>query len=255
VVKLSTSARSPLSPTLWPADAFLWWRSLALGLLLVAVVLAATVGALVLLLALNAVPRTAPAALAITWPIVVAQLVTYVPEIAVLTLLLPPLARRPLSALGVRPPRSSDLIWAAGGAALMVGAAAIVSGAQEGLFHLKADEVQVQLLRGAHGSLVAGFVVLACAAAPIAEEFAFRGFLFNALLRYLPAWGAALASAIVFGCAHYQPGNLGALAPLAGAGLVLALVYYRSGSLVASMLTHGTFNLVTVVLVLVFHQK
>ena len=43
--------------------------------------------------------------------------------------------------------------------------------------------------------------------------------------------------------------------PLAVGGVVLALVYYRSGSLIASMLTHGLFNAATFVAVTVFHQK
>jgi membrane protease YdiL (CAAX protease family) len=53
---------------------------------------------------------------------------------------------------------------------------------------------------------------------------------------------------------HYQPGNAGALAPLAAGGVVLALVYYFSRSLVASMITHATFNACTVVVVLALHQ-
>jgi len=74
------------------------------------------------------------------------------------------------------------------------------------------------------------------------------------VLRYAPPWLAALFSAILFGFAHWQPGNAGAIAPLAAGGIALATVYYRSGSLVASMLTHSLFNTFTVVAVLVFHQ-
>ena len=93
--------------------------------------------------------------------------------------------------------------------------------------------------------------------APIFEELAFRGFIFNALLRYLPLWLAVVLSAAVFGLAHGvgQPGNSGALFPLAAGGAVLALVYYYSRSLTASMITHATFNLFTVVLVVAFHQS
>ena len=80
--------------------------------------------------------------------------------------------------------------------------------------------------------------------APIVEELVFRGFLFNALLRYSPVAIAAVLSALVFGIAH---GSWSAFAPLAGAGLVLAVVYYRTGALSASMIAHAGFNAIAVV--------
>ena len=98
------------------------------------------------------------------------------------------------------------------------------------------------------------FVVLACVAAPFFEELTFRGFVFNAFRRYLPGWAAIILGGIAFGFAHLQPGNAGAIAPLAAGGMVLAWVYYRTGSLFASMITHATFNLVPVVLIVGFHQ-
>jgi membrane protease YdiL (CAAX protease family) len=107
----------------------------------------------------------------------------------------------------------------------------------------------VQLLRQAHGSLLAGFAFIACVGAPVFEELTFRGFIFNALLRYMPVWLAVLLSATLFGFAHFAPGNAGAIVPLIAGGAVLAVVYYRSGSLVASMITHSLFNAFTVVAV------
>jgi membrane protease YdiL (CAAX protease family) len=190
----------------------------------------------------------------LSWPIVSGQFASYAVSLAILAALLPWLAHRPLTALGLRAPRSSDLAWGLGGAVAMVIVATATGAAQDALFHLKPDEVQVQWLREARGSLVIGFVFLACIAAPFFEELTFRGFIFNAFLRYVPAWLAAAISAILFGFAHWQPGNAGAIAPLAAGGIVLATVYYRSGSLIASMTTHALFNLFTVVLVIVFHQ-
>jgi membrane protease YdiL (CAAX protease family) len=168
--------------------------------------------------------------------------------------LLPALARSSWRALGLRAPRWSDAGYALGGAVLMVLVAAGTGVLQESLFHVKPDEVQVQWLRAARGPLIGIFVFLACIAAPFVEELTFRGFVFNALRRYLPTWCAVVLSAFVFGLAHMQPGNAGAIAPLAAGGVVLAVVYYRSRSLVAAMLTHAAFNCFTVVLVLVFHQ-
>jgi membrane protease YdiL (CAAX protease family) len=63
-----------------------------------------------------------------------------------------------------------------------------------------------------------------------------------------------LLSGALFGLAHWLPGNLGAIVPLAAVGMVLAGIYYRTASLAAAMLAHAFFNSLTVVTVLVFHQ-
>jgi membrane protease YdiL (CAAX protease family) len=255
VVTLSTSARSPLSPTLWPKDAFRWWASLGTAVALVVAMIApafAVIAAIALIdpaaLRLGRVHPTLTVALEAV------QLVSYAGGSALLLLLLPAVALRSLAGLGLRAPRLRDVVWGGGGAIAMFFAAAAVGALQDAVLHVKTDEVQVEYLRNAHGAALAGFVLIACAAAPFTEELIFRGFVFNALRRYLPTAVAVLIAGIVFGAAHYQPGNAGAIAPLAAGGIVLALVYYRSGSLVASMIAHALFNLVTVVAVLVFHQ-
>jgi membrane protease YdiL (CAAX protease family) len=252
VVKTSTSARSPLSPTLWPADAFRWYFSLAVALVLV---LASVIPAAVFIALLVAFRLATPHDLrTLSWPLLAGQLASYAVGLALLAVVMPPLAQRSFRALGLRAPRASDLVWGIGGAVAMLLAATLTGAVQEALFHLKADEVQVHWLREARGTLIAGFVFLACVAAPFMEELTFRAFFFNAMLRYTPAAVAVLLSSILFGFAHWQPGNAGAIAPLAASGIVLATVYYRSGSLTASMLTHALFNFITVVFVLVLHQ-
>ncbi|MDB5070802.1 MAG: putative metal-dependent rane protease [Candidatus Eremiobacteraeota bacterium] len=252
MVKTSTSARSPLSPTLWPREAFAWWFSIGVFFVLA---LSQIVPAAIFVAVLLALRLATLADLkTLSWPIVLGQLAAYGVSLLLLTLLLPALAKRPLTSLGLRAPRATDLAWGLGGAAAMVVVATATGAVQDALFHLKPDEVQVHWLREARGTLVAGFVFLACIAAPFFEELTFRGFIFNAFLRYMPAWAAVALSALAFGFAHWQPGNAGAIAPLAAGGIVLATVYYRTGSLVASMITHAIFNSFTVVLVLVFHQ-
>jgi len=190
----------------------------------------------------------------LSWPLIVGQFASYAAALAVMFPLLPLIAHRSWRELGLRKLRASDAAFALGGAVAMFIATAATGAAQDAVFHLKPDEVAVHWLRAARGSLVGIFVFLACVAAPFFEELTFRGFIFNALRRYMPVWVAVALSAIVFGFSHWQPGNSGAIVPLAAGGAVLALVYYRTGSLIASMLTHATFNLFTVVLVLVFHQ-
>jgi len=251
VVKTSTSEPSQLSPTLYPADAFVWWQSL---LLLVTLFFAQLIPpAIVIAFMVVLKLATLRDMTVVSWPLIVGQLTVYAASIAILAGALPALAHRPLAQLGLRTPRWSDLVWGAAGAIAMLIAATVVAIAEESVFHLKADEVQVHLLRQAHGPLLAGFAFIACIGAPVFEELTFRGFVFNALLRYMPVWLAVSCSAALFGLAHFQPGNTGAILPLIAGGAVLALVYYRSGSLVSSMLTHSLFNAFTVIAVAFGH--
>jgi membrane protease YdiL (CAAX protease family) len=254
VVKISTFPPSPLSPKRWPAESFRWYWSLGfaalvVGALFVPIPLAAAV------LMVFGVAHERDFRNPLAWPTLTAELVGIAVALPVLLALLPLLAQRSLRELGLRMPRLRDLAWGVGGAIAMVAVAAMAASLQEHAVHLKADEVQVHLLRAARGLEVPGIVILACVVAPIVEELLFRGFLFNALLRYTPVWLAVVLCGALFGLAHNQPGNLGALAPLAAVGMVLATIYYRSGSLVAAMLAHASFNSLTVATVLVLHQQ
>lgn len=253
MVKTSTSDRSPLSPTRSPDESFVWWRSLLFAVVLAFTVLFASVIALTFMIVAGVAHLDDLKK--ISWPLLAAQFVAYAAVVSVMVPVLPRLAHRSWHALGLRPLRWSDVAFGIGGAVIMLLATAAIAGMQEHVVHVKADEVQVQWLRDARGATVWMFVVLACVAGPMFEELAFRGFVFNAFRRYMPGWAAIVAGGIVFGLAHVQPGNAGAIAPLAAGGMVLAWVYYRTGSLFASMITHATFNLVPVVLILGFHQS
>lgn len=253
MVKTSTSDRLPLSPTRSTDDSFVWWQSLLLAVLLVFALLVPSTVALAFMIVAGWVHLRDLQAQTLTPPLLLSQFVAYAGGLAVLVPLLPRLARRSWHALGIRAPRWRDAGYAVGGAIAMVLLVEAAGAAQAAVFHVKPDEVQVQWLRAARGSLIGIFVFLACIAAPFFEELTFRGFVFNALRRYAPVWLAAVLSGVIFGFSHWQPGNAGAIAPLAVGGVVLALVYVRTGSLLASMLTHALFNLVTVVSVVVFH--
>jgi membrane protease YdiL (CAAX protease family) len=253
VVKTSTSDRLPHSPTRSPDESFTWWRSLAFALVLVCTLLFATVVALTFMIVaglahLDDLKK-------ISWPLLASQFAAYAAALAVMFPVLPKLAHRSWRALGLRPLRWSDVAFGIGGAIVMLLATGAIAALQEHVVHVKADEVQVHWLRDARGTMIGLFVVLACVAAPVFEELTFRGFVFNAFRRYVPGWAAVLMTGIAFGFAHVQPGNAGAIAPLAAGGIVLTWVYYRTGSLFASMITHATFNLVPVVLIVGFHQN
>ncbi|MBL1211202.1 MAG: CPBP family intramembrane metalloprotease [Geminocystis sp. GBBB08] len=83
------------------------------------------------------------------------------------------------------------------------------------------------------------FFITASIAAPIFEEIMFRGFLLPSLTRYLPVWGAIVASGILFAVAHL---SLAETIPLATLGIILGIVYTRSRSLLASITLHSLWN-------------
>ncbi|HIK29817.1 MAG TPA: CPBP family intramembrane metalloprotease [Oscillatoriales cyanobacterium M59_W2019_021] len=86
---------------------------------------------------------------------------------------------------------------------------------------------------------IACFFLTASIAAPVFEELIFRGFLLPALTAYLPVWGAIAFSSLVFAVAHF---SLSEVLPLATLGVVLGVVYARSGNLFASMFLHSVWN-------------
>jgi membrane protease YdiL (CAAX protease family) len=90
-------------------------------------------------------------------------------------------------------------------------------------------------------------VIATVIVAPLAEETFFRGVAFTAWSREYGFRRALFASALLFAAIH---GSLVALLPIFGLGVVLALLYRRTGSLPASMAMHATFNAISVALVL-----
>jgi uncharacterized protein len=79
----------------------------------------------------------------------------------------------------------------------------------------------------------------AAVAAPLFEEYLFRGFLLSSLTRYLTGWQSIVLSALIFAIAHL---SVSEILPLATLGMVLGYVYQRTGSLLASMFLHGLWN-------------
>jgi membrane protease YdiL (CAAX protease family) len=253
VEKLSTSQLSPLSPTRWPADAFSPRRCLifvaGIG---AAFALGLACASLAVLLGGPAPIRTGKN-LQLTSGLLVAQIVAYIPLLAAALPLLPFAARRSLGEIGLHPPTGSDVRAGALGMIAMYVFAEAAAVLQKFAFHVEGTQQAVRLFGTTHDrTLIYGLIGLAVFIAPVVEELLFRGFVFNALLRYVNVGLAAVVSGIIFGIAHF---DATAFFPLACGGIVLALVYYRTGSLTASMLTHGAFNAVNVVLVLITGGK
>jgi membrane protease YdiL (CAAX protease family) len=250
VEKLSTSPPSPLSPTLWPADAFSVQRCLVF-VATVAVALAIGLACASIAVVLGGpAPIRAGKNLQLTSGLLLAQTVAYVPLLGAALPLLPFAARRTLGQIGLHLPTAKDVQAGAIGAVAMYVVAEGAALLQKFALHIEGKQQAVQLFGTTHDrTLIYGMIILAVFIAPVVEEIIFRGFVFNALLRYLPVGLAAVVSGIIFGLAHY---DRTAFFPLTCGGIVLAVIYYRTGSLVSSMLTHGTFNAVNVALVLAF---
>jgi hypothetical protein len=82
------------------------------------------------------------------------------------------------------------------------------------------------------------FLTLAVVAAPLFEEFIFRGLIFGGLRRSWSPVVAALASAGVFAIVHPPL----SMVPVFALGFCAALAYERTGALLAPMLAHALYN-------------
>jgi uncharacterized protein len=90
-------------------------------------------------------------------------------------------------------------------------------------------------------------ILLAVVIAPVAEELAFRGYLYGVIKRYFGAVPALILSGILFALIHL---NLPSFFPLLVLASVFALAYELSGSLLVPMTMHALFNALSLILVL-----
>jgi ABC-2 type transport system permease protein len=133
------------------------------------------------------------------------------------------------------------LLGARVGRAVIVGVAGAALAAAVGLAYLlvlrrlgKLPAMDQATLAGVRSWLLP----LAIVAAPIFEEFIFRGLIFGGLRRTFGGWPAALASAGIFAIVHPP---LSAV-PVFCMGLIAARVYDRAAMLLAPMLVHAGYN-------------
>jgi hypothetical protein len=84
--------------------------------------------------------------------------------------------------------------------------------------------------------------VLVIVAAPIAEEFFFRGFFYRALRTKLPVVAAALLVGTLFGAIHLGSTPLEILPPLIFLGVIFCLVYEKTGTLFSVIGLHALNN-------------
>jgi ABC-2 type transport system permease protein len=135
-------------------------------------------------------------------------------------------------------------IFAAGlGGAVRWGIGAGLAAAAAGaiyLYALRRLDLLQDVVRDSARGLAANIWIplLAIVAAPIFEEFIFRGLIFGGLRRSLEAFPAIVASAAVFAIVH-PPASM---IPVFGLGLCAALAFDRTKMLLAPMLAHGIYN-------------
>ena len=91
------------------------------------------------------------------------------------------------------------------------------------------------------GALI-GWAVLLAFAAPLAEELFFRGFMFGVLRERIGVAGGALVTGVVFGLVHATGSPIKTLGVLVILGVLLCLLYVRTGSLLPCIALHALNN-------------
>jgi membrane protease YdiL (CAAX protease family) len=137
-----------------------------------------------------------------------------------------------LGRLGVRRFQPSALKWMAAAVGIYLLFAALYSA-------LIVEPHQKDIAEG-FGALPVR-ILLIVVLAPISEEVCFRGMLFGGLREKLPRLGAALLSGLIFGGLHALTG-VSAVPPLIVFGLLLALLYEKTGSILPGIVLHMLNN-------------
>lgn len=151
-------------------------------------------------------------------------------------------------------PRRPSMLLVAIGLGVGIGGtffAYLLNGALSVMFDAEAP-VEQQLLQDilAGGWATALAMVAGVVVAPIAEEFIFRGLIFQALRRRIGLWLAACISAAVFTAVHVEIALSQplALVGLFALGVLFAWTFHRSGSLLVPILAHAVFNAISLTL-------
>jgi membrane protease YdiL (CAAX protease family) len=143
--------------------------------------------------------------------------------------------------LGLRPARFwRSLILMAGGYVIYLVISAIWL--QAWGFQHERDDITTRLVSHPTTATVAGLAVFAVVIAPIVEEIFFRGFVFPAMRTRLGVGWAALATGALFGVVHAFGSPWGFLVPLGVLGMVLCLLYWKTGSLLPGIALHSINN-------------
>jgi uncharacterized protein len=226
-------ASQPVSPPPGPPDR--WPVALAPLAFVVALTGAAVLGAVLYAVAAAAGLPTDGAVGA------AAVLVQDVVFVATAVLLAATVARPRPADLGLRP---VPLLRGAGAVVLAAVAFYASIGAYSALFDPSGSQDVLPTLgvdRG--GALLVIGAVLVIAAAPLAEELLFRGFIYRCLRNRLSSLTATAVVAVTFGAVHFSGSEtLELLPPLVLLGALFCVLYERTGSLLPSIALHALNN-------------
>lgn len=145
--------------------------------------------------------------------------------------------------IGFRPIRTRVAFMAFGLGLLAVPLMAVTGAAIQRIMGKPFSSPQLKFLApdGFSWTIVVGMVLIGGLLAPLAEEIIFRGLIYRWLRRFWPVLPATFVSAAVFGVVHGLPPVIAAAFVV---GLLLAVVYERTGSLWAPTIVHATQNCV-----------
>ena len=117
---------------------------------------------------------------------------------------------------------------------------ALITQAIAGDFSSAAGDVALELREQGPFWTLFLFAIMIMVGAPIVEEIAFRGLIFNALRkRGVGAVLTIVITAVLFSAFHFEPIRFFLLLPI---GLVYGWVRWKTGSLGAAMVAHGVNN-------------
>ncbi len=136
---------------------------------------------------------------------------------------------------------------------LTFGLALVLSALVQRLVGSPLDNPQEAAL-AAHNMSAGSFLALLLVAAglgPLAEELLFRGLVYAWFRRHLGVLPSATLSALIFASVHAIPWLIPSFFAI---GMVLALLYERSGSLWPAVVAHGSYNAINLVLLVLTIQ-
>ena len=124
--------------------------------------------------------------------------------------------------------------------ALMVGAFTAVLGSETTTQIVLGERSGVELfLRSGDPNLIKGVIFLVTISAPISEELFFRGLLLDSMREIVgPSW-ATFTAALVFALLHFYVVQF---IPVLAAGILLGVMFLRSGNIYRPMIAHSTAN-------------
>jgi uncharacterized protein len=90
-----------------------------------------------------------------------------------------------------------------------------------------------------------GYAVLLAFVAPLCEEFFFRGFVFGVLREKVGVVGGTILTGIVFGLVHVAGSPIETVGVLVILGMLLCVLYWRTGSLLPCIALHAINNAIS----------